>query len=195
MIQSKQEYLYYVECDKLALYEKGKKPKMFRNEIWKYEILLRKCEYYINCKKNYLSRIYLLFLKYNFKKLSIKLGFSIPFNVFEAGLSIAHYGTIIVNPTAQVGKNCRIHPGVVIGATNGINKAPHMGDNIYIASGAKIIGNIYIADGIAIACNAVVVDDIMESNITVGGIPAKKISSNNSDRHLLKATDIINRGK
>lgn len=44
-------------------------------------------------------------------------GFSIPVNSFGPGLSIAHGGTIVVNNTARIGKNCRIHEGVTIGAT------------------------------------------------------------------------------
>lgn len=51
-------------------------------------------------------------------KLGMKCGrFSIPVNYFGHGLSIAHGGTIIVNDIARVGKNCRIHEGVTIGAT------------------------------------------------------------------------------
>lgn len=37
-----------------------------------------------------------------------KLGFSIGLNVFGPGLSIAHYGCIVVNSGARIGTNCRI---------------------------------------------------------------------------------------
>ncbi len=99
-------------------------------------------------------------------------------------MSIAHYGTIVVNSAAKVGKNCRIHEGVNIGATNGSAKAPIIGDNVFIGTGAKIIGDITIANDVAIGANAVVVKSIEDSGVTYGGIPAKKISDKNSHSNL-----------
>lgn len=58
-----------------------------------------------------------------------------------------------------------------------------IGDNVFLASGAKIIGDIHIADDVAVGANAVVVKSVEESGITVGG-PAKKISDNNSHANL-----------
>ena len=104
--------------------------------------------------------------------------------MFGPGLSIAHYGTIVVNDAARVGKNCRIHEGVNIGATNGSLRAPQIGDNVFIGTGAKIIGDLTIADDVAIGANAVVVKSITEKGVTYGGIPAKKISANNSHSNL-----------
>ena len=120
----------------------------------------------------------------NFKRLSLKLGFSIPAGVFAEGLSIAHYGTIVVSAGATVGKNCRIHEGVNIGATNGSEKAATIGNNVFIGTGAKIIGEITIADDVAIGANAVVVKSITEPGTTWAGVPARKISSNNSHSNL-----------
>ena len=122
--------------------------------------------------------------KFLFQKLSIKLGFSIPLNVFGPGLSIAHYGTIVVNSAAKVGKNCRIQEGVNIGSTNGSSGAPKIGDNVFIGTGSKIIGDIFIEDDVAIGANAVVVKSIIEKGVTYGGVPAKKISSNDSRSNL-----------
>lgn len=45
----------------------------------------------------------------------IRLGFSIPINVFDYGLRINHYGTIVVNTKARIGKWCDIHACVNIG--------------------------------------------------------------------------------
>lgn len=102
------------------------------------------------------------------------MGYSIPLNVFAEGLSIAHRGTIIVNGDAKIGKNCRIQDGVTIGATNGSACAPKIGDNVFIGSGAKIIGNIKIADDVAVGAQALVIKSVLEKGITVGGVPAKK---------------------
>ena len=101
-------------------------------------------------------------------------------------MSIAHYGTITVNDNARIGKNCRIQEGTCIGSTNGNNDAPIIGDNVFIGTGAKIIGNIKIGNNIAIGANAVVTKSFENGNITIAGIPAKKISDNNSHNNLQK---------
>ena len=41
MISSKNDYLKYLEQDKLALGKKYKSPKLVHDEIWRFEILLR----------------------------------------------------------------------------------------------------------------------------------------------------------
>lgn len=45
MIKSKKELLEYLAADKAALRRTRKRPK-HTDYIWRYEILLRKCEYY-----------------------------------------------------------------------------------------------------------------------------------------------------
>ena len=194
MIKNKLDLKEYLLADKKAL---GKmiyrKPRFKHDIIWKYQILLRKCEYYINCRKDFLGRLYCKFLKFRF------MGFSIPFNVFGKGLSIAHYGNIVVNNNSKIGINCRIHEGVTIGVTDDAywgeqcGEAPVIGDNVFIATGAKIIGNVKIADGVAIGANAVVVKDILEPNTTWGGVPAKRISNNGSKKYIRETNESSNK--
>ena len=185
MITSKKELNYYLSQDALALRCQRKRPKLFGDLIWKFQIILRKTEYfnYMYQKQKFYIFHYFWY-KLLLHKYSVKLGFSIPINVFGPGLSIAHYGTIVVNDAARVGKNCRLQEGVNIGATNGSSRAPQIGDNVFIGTGAKIIGDITIADDVAIGANAVVVKSITEKGVTYGGVPAKKISSNNSHSNL-----------
>lgn len=187
MINSKETYKLFLMCDKKALGISKIKPSIFGDEIWKFEILLRKAEYYKNTKKkNLLKKILYYITMYRFHKARVKLGFSIPLNVFGPGLSIAHRGTIIVNGNAKIGKNCRIQECTTIGATNGESSAPVLGNNIFIGSGARIIGNIKIADDIAIGANAVVNKNFDTPGITIAGVPAKKVSNNNSHSNLCK---------
>lgn len=194
MIKNKVDLKRYLEQDKIALYRKNdKKPKLFGDVIWKFEILLRKTEYYNNCADNIFKKVIKQVYRYRYHKCSIRYGFYIPLNVFEEGLSIAHYGNIVVNPMAHIGKNCRIHEMVNIGATNGSNKAANIGNNVFIGSGVKIIGKLTIADDIAIGANAVVVKSIEESGSTWGGVPAKKISNNSSKLNL--CPDLFKAGK
>lgn len=192
MIKSKQQLKYYLQQDAIALNKANKKhPSLFGDEIWKFQRTMRKLEYYTNMKgkKKLFFIPFKVYYKVKYHNLSVKLGFSIPINVFGEGLSIAHYGTIVINGGARVGKNCRMHADVNIGATGGSRNAPQLGDNIFIGTGAKIIGDITIADDVAIGANAVVVKSIEEKGVTYAGIPAKKVSDKNSRSNLPKGLD------
>lgn len=185
MIHDKITLQQYLEQDRLALGINRKRPRLFGDEIWKYQRLLRRLEYFTNTHGP-IKGIMRYVFKYLFHKKSIKLGFSIPINVFGSGLSIAHYGSIVVSPSAIIGMNCRIHEGVTIGSTNGSSKAATIGDNVFIGSGAKIIGEVTISSNVAIAANAVVVNDVIsEHGCTIGGVPAKIISQNDSSSNIL----------
>ena len=168
----------------LGISSSKKIPLPFYDEVWKFQIALRKAEYAVNCKKGILNLPYRIWRKLIFHRLSVKLGFSIPLNVFGPGLSIAHYGTIVVNSKAKIGENCRIQEGVCIGAS-GSTEAPVIGENVFIGSGAKIIGNIEIGNNIAIGAGAVVTKSFTEDGITVAGVPAKKISDEDSSRFII----------
>jgi len=182
MIESRKDYLSYLEKDRLALAQLRKKPKLFGDEVWKFQRLLRRIEYYTNCRRSLFWKPNFLFLKFRFRRLSIRLSFDIPCNVFGPGLSIAHYGTIVVNGAARIGANCRIHTCVNIGTKAGHTYlAPKIGDNVYIGPGVKIFGPIEIANGIAIGANSVVNKSFEEPNISIAGVPARKISDKGSE--------------
>ncbi len=188
MIYTKKDLKEYLHADARSNHRTSIKPQFFGDEIWKFIITLRKTEYYTN-QRGFAKRITLpirFFYKVKLHNLGLRLGFSIPINVFEKGLSIVHYGTIVVAGGAKVGKNCRIHEGVTIGATNGSSKAAVIGDNVFLGTGSKIIGDVTIADDVAIAANAVVTKSILEKGTTWGGIPAKKISDHDSHSNLSK---------
>lgn len=51
MIYSKEDLHYYLKKDKEALGISKKRPSFFGDEIWKFQIILRHYEYYINVKK------------------------------------------------------------------------------------------------------------------------------------------------
>ena len=177
MIDSRQKYREYIRQDQLALGRKqDARPRLFGDEIWKFEILLRKVEYDLNCRRGVMGKLVGKWHKMRFHRLSVRLGFTIPPNVFGPGLSIPHYGTIVVHGNVRAGKNCRLQEGVTIGATNGSHEAAVIGDNCYFGSGAKVIGAVRIADDVAVGANAVVTKDIAESGVTWAGAPAGKIS-------------------
>jgi serine O-acetyltransferase len=190
MITDKASYRYFLERD-LKAYELDK--ITLYNYCWmdcvRFQRRLRKIEYLYNVRRgNILCRWYRLMLEIINHQLALKLGFSIPKNVFGAGLCLVHYGTIVVSPHARIGENCRIHPSTSIGFFNG---APILGDNVYIGPGAKLYGQIVIGNNVTIGANAVVNTDVPES-VTVGGIPAKIISKKSSVENDVFPEGLIN---
>jgi serine O-acetyltransferase len=192
-INSKQGLRFYLEADRLAL-GNTTTPRItdalgITNLICRYQRLLRKAEYIHNCKtKSIYGLATKKYIAFRLHRLGLVLGFSIPLNVFGPGLSIVHYGTIIVNSTARVGAHCELHNLVHIaqnlhdtqqGAES--DRAPTIGDNVFIGPGARVLGDITIADGIVIGANSVVTNSFYETNITIAGVPARKISDRGSD--------------
>ncbi|MGE6630932.1 serine O-acetyltransferase [Bacillus sp. NPDC077027] len=173
MIRTKDDLHDYLKQDKKALGISHKRPKFFGDDIWKYQICLRKYEYYANINST-LLKFYYQFLH---KKKGLKLGFDIPIRVFGPGLRINHYGLLVVNRNARVGANCDIHQGVNIGQNHGPDDVPLIGDDVWIGPGAKLFGKIEIANGISIGANAVVNQSFTEENIVIAGIPARKIKN------------------
>ena len=121
-----------------------------------------------------------LFLKiiafFLFKMIESTTGISIPASAkIGKGFYIGHFSGIIVHSDAEMGENCSIGPGVVIG-TRGVGNqgVPQIGNNVYIGVGAKVLGNIKIGNNVRIGANAVVIKDV-PNDATVVGIPSRII--------------------
>lgn len=176
MIKSKDDLRAYLKADKEALFPNGMRVLDIFNPIYKYQILLRKCEYYRNTSKLkiYFNPLWIL-CKFRFRRLALKCGFTISENCFGPGLSIAHYGSIVVNSNARIGANCRIHSCVNIGASKTDDDVPTIGNNVYIGPGAKIFGKITIGDNTKIGANAVV-NKNFQGGGTLVGVPASPVN-------------------
>lgn len=176
MIKTRQDLREYIAQDlerndvKLG----GAKSRLliYLNPRLRFTRNLRYYEYYSNQPQNIFNKIMRLWHYYVHKKLSYKLGYTIYKNNFGPGVCFCHYGTLVVNKDARIGKNCRIHVGVNIGGYNG--GVPVIGDNVYIGPGAKIFGGITIGNNVQIGANAVV-NKSFPDNVVVAGIPAKII--------------------
>jgi len=182
MIKTKKDLEFYLAADKFALGKTRKFP-IIGDEVWKYQILLRKTEYFKNIKPSFLDKILLRFYQLRKYRLGIKLGLDIGDNVFGAGLRINHFGNLVVNGGAKVGMWCDIHQGVNIGTNNspdGKLLVPNIGANVWIGPGAKIFGDIKIDSGVVIGANSVVNKDFPK-NTTIVGIPAKVIKNTGTE--------------
>jgi len=182
MIKNYNDYREYLKRDyKSNNFDTGNLLKNFTKRqlgFSKIEVfirLLRKVEFLSNSKSSLLKKLLLIYYYKKFISLSVKLGFSIPINVFGPGFSIPHYGTIVVNPNSKVGKNCRLHVGVNIGSSGGSEIAPVIGDNCYIGPGTVIFGDIEIANNISISANSTVFKSFEKEHFIIAGSPAKYI--------------------
>lgn len=142
--------------------------------LFKHQILLRKAEYYKNTNK----KICYLYSLYKLKRVQRKYSLHIPLNCCGRGLKIMHLGPILINSNVSIGENCSIHIFTSFVAGGKTDKTPIIGNNCVIGVGAVVLGGITVADNVAIGANAVVNKDVLEENIAVAGIPAKKISDN-----------------
>ena len=141
--------------------------------LWLYQKALRMFEYHLNAG----HRIRYLFWNRRSNILSSKLGIRIQPNTIDKGLRIWHFGSIIVNGYASIGKNCQLHGCNCIGNKGGSEiKAPKIGNNVDIGVGAVVIGDVYIADNVVIGANAVVTKSCHENGAVLAGNPARIIS-------------------
>lgn len=97
------------------------------------------------------------------------------------GLYIGHFGQIILHSDVVMGENCNISQGVTLGLArkDGRWGVPTVGNRVYIAPGAKVIGPIHLADGTVVGANSVVTSSTTENQI-VAGIPARVLSEKGS---------------
>lgn len=184
VIKSKKDLQNFLDADLRSLGVSKRHNWLMINEIVVFQVRLRRLEYAINCTRNPFTLIIRRFL---YRRIAIKLGISISPNTIGPGLSIAHRGTIVVNGGARIGANCRIHTGVNIGTEAGkADAAPTIGDNCYIAPGAKIFGSIQIGPNTVIGANAVVNKSFPQGGQTIAGAPAEIISSKSSKGYLIE---------
>ena len=91
-------------------------------------------------------------------------------------LVIDHGMGIVIGETAEIGDDCLIYHGVTLGGTGkDVGKRhPTIGNNVMIATGAKVLGPFKVGDGARIAANAVVLQEI-PPNATAVGAPARVV--------------------
>lgn len=141
-----------------------------------YIFLLRKCQKH---SKKTISGIFWRFLLRHYQ---IKYGFQIyPETEIGEGFYLGHWGAVVINPKAKIGKNCNIAQGVTIaqanrGKTEGV---PEIGNQVWIGPNAVIVGKIKIGDNVLIAPNAYVNSDVASDSLVIGN-PAQIISKENA---------------
>lgn len=89
------------------------------------------------------------------------------------GLYIGHIGGVHINPDAILGRNCNLTHRITIGASAmGRSGIPVVGDDVYIGTGAVLVGKIKVGSGAKIAANTLVMTNVPEG-ATVMGVPGR----------------------
>lgn len=179
MIRSREDYLRYREADRAALGAKTAHPLVstgnsmvwLTDPVYRWERLLRRCEYWENCRRETIWFPYRVWLRWRFQRRSVALGLSIPLNTCGPGLCVLHYGSVVVSRHAKIGGGCVLNSCVNIGAHKG--GAPVIGDDVYLGPGAKLFGPIRVADGVKVGANAVVCSDCGDEGAVLVGVPAE----------------------
>ena len=83
------------------------------------------------------------------------------------GLVIHNLGGIIIH--GNVGRNCFFNQGSQMITRGDGRRAgwPTLGDNVYVGSGAKIVGNITVGDNVRVGANVVVRRDVPQNSIVL----------------------------
>lgn len=190
MIQSRSDLKTYLRADAISRGDARRLRAFVVDPVARFTVLLRVHEYLLNTGKPALVRLPLLIW---FRRLSVRLGFSVGPNIFGPGLAIVHYGLLVLDPTTRIGRNCRIHMGAHIGGAaqfvptdEAHLHSPRIGDNAYIGPGAKLYGAIRIGNDCTIGANAVVTRSFAGDGLTLAGVPAKVIAEGGTGERVLK---------
>ena len=111
------------------------------------------------------------------------------------GLFIDHGTGIVIGETAELGRNVTLYQGVTLGGT-GKEKGkrhPTIGNNVVVASGAKVLGSFTVGDHAKIGAGSVVLKPV-PARATVVGIPGRIVVMNGhrvrTETELLEAREI-----
>lgn len=99
------------------------------------------------------------------------------------GFVIHNFSNIVID-AAAIGEGLTINQGVTIGPDWRNNGKPLLGNNVFVGSGATILGNITVGDDVVIAANAVVTKNITDKSV-VAGNPGMVIKKNLTSDYIL----------
>jgi serine O-acetyltransferase len=93
-------------------------------------------------------------------------------------LFIDHGMGVVIGETSEIGDDCLIYKGVVLGGTTLVKKKRHptIGNRVIIGSNSTVLGAITIGDGARIGSGSVVVKSV-PSGATVVGVPGRIVES------------------
>ena len=96
---------------------------------------------------------------------------------------IDHGMGVVIGETAEIGDDCLIYKGVVLGGTTLERKKRHpsLGNRVIIGSNSTVLGAITVGDGARIGSGSVVVKPV-PAGATVVGVPGRIVESLTPER-------------
>lgn len=136
--------------------------------------------FYFRKTQNASNKVSKLFWLLLLRRQMIKTGIQIPYQTkIGEGFRIVHFGAIVVNPDAVMGKNFNISEGCLIGNSQGRKRGvPTIGNNVCMNANSIIIGGVTIGDNVVIAPGAFINFDVPDNAVVVGN-PGKVILKDN----------------
>lgn len=170
MIRTKQELEFYILADRMmnrgvfhySLLSRIKKI-FISDHVMSFLEFMRKAEYYRG-KHGIINRLCFYWNLIKYKKLGCKLGFSIGLSTLGYGVSIPHYGTIVVGLGNRIGKYAVLHTSTCITAMGSI-----IGDGLNLSTRSIITKKVILGNYITICANSVVNTDFLVDNKLIGG--------------------------
>ena len=144
-----------------------------------HAVIIYRVNFHVSRLRNRTLRTLLGYLGYVAQKLNEALsGIRLPASIHVGpGFFIMHTGNIGFHPLTRIGANFTVAPGVSIAGRSWeqpIPAAPKIGNNVFVGSGAKIVGGVSIGDDVLIGAGAVVLSDLPDGAVAVGN-PARVI--------------------
>ena len=101
-------------------------------------------------------------------------------------LFIDHGMGVVIGETTEIGDDCLIYKGVVLGGTTLEKKKRHptLGNRVIVGSNSTILGAITIGDGARIGSGSVVVKPV-PPGATVVGVPGRIVESMTHEKEVL----------
>lgn len=123
----------------------------------------------------------LLLLPYVLAKAGVIMAFGIYISSgLKAGRGFAiHNFSSIFIPATTVGDNFIVFHEVTVGHLRGEGgRPPRIGNNVFLAAGAKVLGDLTIGNNVVVGANSLVIGDVPD-NCTVIGVPARIFDRDN----------------
>jgi serine O-acetyltransferase len=157
--------------------------KSYLKNLWKERGLVVSTGYrlarFTKLKQGIFWRLAGILTKGSYRLLQAYYQFELPYRVpVGYGLCLYHLNGLVVNSQCVLGNNITLSHQVTLGdkPVGAYAGSPTLGNEIFIAAGAKVVGGISIGSNTVIAPNAVVTKPVPD-NAIVGGIPAVILSA------------------
>lgn len=138
---------------------------------FRFTYFLRKTSYHYANRHRFFHQIAFWINKLIVEHYEFKYGFQIPhLSKIGRGLCLYHHGRVMVHPRAVLGDNVSLSPGCIVGQSNRGKHVgvPVIGNRVWMACNAIVVGRITVGDDVLIGPGAYVNFDVPEKAVVIG---------------------------